>query len=161
MSISATINPRDIRELTPPRAESLSELQKKAAQADRLARAVEDEWDKMPEDVQNLFIELAYSAVEGPKGVRQRVQAFISSVRMSWAMFHGQEQRYTISEFSNSMQHVINAVFGAVERDNEKLQQDLFDAIKATPSEVEGSSMTSKERLERIREISNRATQQL
>ncbi|WP_293147597.1 MULTISPECIES: hypothetical protein [unclassified Microcoleus] len=160
MSARITISPSEIRQIFQPRTSSASRFWELAQKANNLAVIIEDRWEKIPAETQELLKIFAYTFIEPPQGIKERLLKFVGlfslAIALPWILLKGEFDSYVA--YKNALDRIVNAILSEVEREDMAYQKALSEALEETFTEWETSSaMTAEEACERIRAISNQA----
>lgn len=157
MSVAYTTDPRGIwrlaaQENAPSRLEELARL------AERLAIKAENAWDELPIETREAFASFAYGAIQGPKGTLSNLRLFWWRVKLGYNVARGREEMHAVTEYIDSVQRLINAVLGAIEREDECRQEVLATAVdQALGKQGRGEILTAEETCEWLKSVSRRA----
>lgn len=167
MSATITINPneislkdslkeislKEIREIFEPRTSKSSRFWDLAEKANYLAETVEDSWEDLTDETQDLLAVFAYDAIDPPSGILGRFRTLVNRVYLAIIVFQGEQDAFI--EYASACEHLVNAILSAIEREDETYQQTLSEALAEVWAESETSkAMTVEEACEWIRQIS-------
>lgn len=157
MSVAATIDPKKIRRLSAPETADPAGLAEYARLAERWAHKVQRRWPELPSEVREVLTAFAYYVSEPPQGVVGQWRRFSGRIRLAYVLLRGQEE--VLREFLNAVDHLVNAVLTAIERENPQYEEDLKDAVLEAFVQTGGRRMTAEEAGEWTRDIFNRTVE--
>lgn len=163
MSATVTISPSEIRQIFQPRTSSASRFWELAQKANNLAVIIEDRWEKIPTETQELLKVFAYAFIEPPQGIKERLLKFVGlfslAIALPWIVLKGKLDSFVA--YINAFNRLINAILSGVEREDIAYQKALSEALGQTFAELETiEAMTAEEACEWIRAISYQALEQ-
>lgn len=165
MSATITISQNEIRQVFQQRAfAGASRFGELAQKANYLAAIIENRWEKIPLETQELIKVFAYAFIEPPQGIKQRFLDLLGRFHLAVVLFGMAIQGETDSfvAYNNAFDRLVSAVLNAVEREDNACQQALSEALEGAFAGWETTSaMTAEEACERIRQISERALTEL
>lgn len=160
MSATITISPSEIRQIFQPRTSSASRFWELAEKANNLAVIIEDRWEKIPAETQELLKAFVYAFIEPPQGIKEKLLKFVGlfswAIALPWIVLKGELDSFVA--YINSFNRLINAILSGVEREDSAYQKALSEALEETFVGLETSdAMTAEEVCEQIRAISYQA----
>ena len=138
-AVSATmhdyqLSPEDRRLLSHPRTARPSELLRVARQANRLRDIVESSWHELPEDLRTELVHITYLILDPPRTLRRRASEIVARLSMAYLVIR--EGPEALSTYVAAVRRLVNAVLTAVERDSERYQNELREALGAPSREL-------------------------
>ncbi|MBK4730261.1 hypothetical protein JJD41_10360 [Oxynema sp. CENA135] len=159
MSATLAIDFHEIRQIFKAKASNSSRLLELARQAKYLATVVEESWEELPSEKQELLRIFAYAIIEPPKDLKSRLIAILDRLSAAWniSLIILKGEVYAFGVYSQAYQHLIDALLNSIENESEAYQFKLRKAIEESISEEvdKGQAMTVEEASDRIRSISN------
>ncbi len=134
MSAGFVIDPIEIKELSATRTVEASRMRELAQTAERLAVAVETNWEKLEDQHRAQLAALMYSVLEPNPGLAGKARALRSAFR--YALIRFREDQDALFDFAIAQRRLINAILSAVERENPEYQKTLAEAVESSLSEV-------------------------
>ena len=160
MSATITISTKEIKQILQQQTSDPSQLWRLAEKGNTLAVMVENSWEKLSLEKQELLTAFAYMNLEKPKGIKSifvsKVSRLFVALILVRIVFKGELNAFLA--YANAFQRLVNAIISAIEWENLAYQQALSEAIEnAIINSENNKAMTAEEACERIREISNQA----
>jgi|GEM_PF-729073 hypothetical protein len=164
MSATITISPSEIRQIFQPRTSSASRFWELAQKANNLAVIIESRWETIPAETQELLKVFAYTFIEPPQGLKEKFLKFVGGVYLSIAfigiLFKGELDSFVA--YLNAFNRLLNAILSGIEREDVAYQKALSEALEEAFTDWENTKeMSAEEACERIRQISDRAFNEL
>jgi hypothetical protein len=160
VSATITISPDEIRQIFQPRTSNSSRLWELAQKANALAVTVEERWEELPAQKQQLLTTFVYEVIEPPEGIQAMFRALTNRLYLAWIVLKGEQDAFIA--YSGAFQRLINAILGRIERENIAYQKALSEVLEEAVLDLEASkAMTAEEACERIRRISDQALKEL
>lgn len=173
VSATLTVSNREIKQILSPSPSTSdpSKLWELAQKANLLADIVEENWDEIPQQTQELLVIFAYSYIDAytkkPKGLKAKFISFLlffgqfSLVFIFfWMLLKGEIKAFLT--YMNASQRLVNAVLMAIEREENTYEETLLKSINEVLIEKKSSeAMTSEAACERIRRISDQVIREL
>lgn len=153
------IGPHDIHQLSRPRTVRTSKLRTATQCAHQLAHGVEAHWEEMPPAVKASLKELAYEIVEPPRGFRGVAHHVAASVMLAAIALRG--ERDALLDYLAAVRRLVNAVLGAVERDQPAYRNQLEKAVGDGLSESQGAQSVPEDMRGWLAALSDQAHREL
>lgn len=160
MSGTITISTKEIKQIFQQQTSDPSQLWRLAEKGNTLAVMVENYWEKLPLEKQELLTAFAYIDFEKPKGIKRillnSIKTLFAAWIVAWIVIKGELNAFIT--YKNAVKRLRNAILSAIERENIAYQNALSAAIEnAIISSENNKAMTAEEACELIRELSNQA----
>ena len=164
MSATITISPSEIRQIFQPRTSSASRFWELAQKANNLAVIIEDRWEKIPAETQELLKFFAYAFIEPPQGIKERFLKFVGlfsvAILLPWIVLKGELDSFVA--YNKAFNRLVNAILSGVEREDRAYQEALSETLEEAFTDWENSrDMGAEEACERLRQISDQAFNEL
>ncbi len=158
---SITINPIELRRLSAPDAAEPSKLREMTQTAEILAGAVENHWEGMPPKMREALVAIVYSMMEPPQNpIRKYGAALRGGLWYARIRLRGEHEAF--SDFVIAHRQMVNAILGAIERDNPTYQRALSEAVEESFFDSEqGQELTPEDTLDQLRQLSDEALREL
>lgn len=160
MSATITISTKEIKQILQQQTSDPSQLWKLAEKGNTLAVMVENSWENLPLEKQDLLTAFAYMNLEKPQGIKSifvnQISRLFVALILVRIVLKGELNAFLA--YANAFQRLVNAILSAIERENSAYQNALSEAIENAIIDSENNqAMTAEEACERIRELSNQA----
>ncbi len=164
VSATIAISANEIRQIFQPRTSKSSHLWELAQKAHALAVTVEEDWQGLTPERRELLTTFACAVIDPPKGIkgffRTFINRFYSALVLAWIVLKGEQDAFIA--YATAFQRLVNAILGAIEREDTGYQKALSEALEGSFADWESSeAMTAEEACERLRQISDQALREL
>ena len=106
-----------------------SQLRIGAQTAQSIARDVESSWASLPPEVRETLKRLVYKIIEPPRGLGPFIEGLIDRVALATLALRGKDD--ALLDYLRSIRRLVDAVLGAIEREQPAYQQRMREAVQA------------------------------